>query len=95
MTPPVIISVVGRHLLYNHVVIVWKGQVIDYESRTIYLLSEDTVNGICGPHNPFVTVSRGYIILPSKKMKKAVNDFSDWGEISLRQNHAFLFRNHK
>ncbi len=38
---PVIISVTSRGAVYDHVVVVWNGQVLDYESEYIYKLTED------------------------------------------------------
>jgi hypothetical protein len=88
---PMIVSFVGKHSLYNHVVVVWNGRIIDFESRVTYPVNEENVNRICGPNNPFVAVTRGYVILPSRKMKAAVKDFSDWGEKVLREQHSDLF----
>ncbi len=88
---PMIASFVGKHSLYNHVVVVWNGRIIDFESRVTYSVNEENVNRICGPNNPFVAVTQGYVILPSKKMKAAVKDFSDWGEKVLREEHSNLF----
>ena len=45
---PVIISVSSCGAVYDHVVVVWNGQVLDYESEYIYNLTEDTLQQICG-----------------------------------------------
>ncbi len=39
---PVIISVQAQHATYKHVVIIWRKMVIDYESKYIYHLTEDS-----------------------------------------------------
>jgi hypothetical protein len=92
---PMILSVVGKNSLYNHVVVVWKSHIIDFECRTTYSVSEANVNRICGTNNTFVKIARGYVILPSKKMKYAVKDFSDWGEKQLREKYYYLFMSRK
>ncbi len=88
---PVILLIVGKEAYYNHVVVVWRKEIIDFESREKYPLSVANVKNICGSSNPFLRVSRGYVILPSKKMKHAVGDKSDWGETDLMKKFAHLF----
>ena len=87
---PIILSVVGKQSYYNHVVIAWRKEIIDFEEEFTYSATVDNVNRICGPKNPFHKVSRGYIILPSKVMKRAIGDFSDWGEKQLLDEHSHL-----
>ena len=89
---PIILSVVGKNSIFNHVVIVWRGDVIDFEEKAKYPLSIVNVDRICGPKNQFVKISRGYVILPSRMMKSAVGDSSDWGEKHLKEHHSHLFR---
>ena len=86
---PIILSVVGKNSMFNHVVAVWRGYVIDFEERAKYLLTIPSVENICGPKNRFVKVSRGYVILPSKRMKLAVGDVCDWGE-----EHVKIYLSH-
>ncbi len=59
--------------------------------KSHYAVNEENVNRICVPNNPFVAVTLGYVILPSKKMKAAAKDFSDWGEKVLHEQHSYLF----
>jgi len=88
---PVILSVVGKNSLFNHVVVVWRDYVIDFEEQAKYLLSISNVANICGPKNQFLKVSRGHVMLPSRNMKSAVGDHSDWGEKHLKENLGRLF----
>jgi hypothetical protein len=81
---PVLISVVGKHSMYNHVVIIWRDMIIDYESRHVSSLCVQNVEQICGPKNAFLKIARGIVILPSRKMKFSVGDRSDWGEGAIR-----------
>jgi hypothetical protein len=39
---PVIISVQAQRTTYNRVVVIWRKMVIDYESKYIYPLTEDS-----------------------------------------------------
>ena len=91
LTLPVLISVMGRDSVYNHVVVVFRGQIIDFESKAPYPLTVLNVENICGPRNPFLKVSRGYVICPSRKMKSSVGDLSDWGENTVMSQSRHLF----
>jgi len=88
---PVILSVVGKQSYFNHVVVVWRSHIIDFESEETYHLTVNNVENICGPKNCFLRISRGYVILPSRKMKAAIGDISDWGEKDLLDNFSHLF----
>lgn len=87
---PVLISVCGHDSVYNHVVVVWRGIIIDFETSSPYALTVSNVENICGPKNAFHRIRCGLIILPSKKMKGAIKDFTDWGEHHLRVNFSHL-----
>lgn len=89
---PMILSVVGKHTYYNHVVVAWRENIIDFEEQFTYSATVENVNQICGPNNPFHKLSRGYIILPSKKMKQGVGDYSDWGENDVLLKYSHLVR---
>jgi hypothetical protein len=45
---PVVLSVNSTNAAYDHVVVIWQGELIDYESECIYLLNEETLNRVCG-----------------------------------------------
>jgi hypothetical protein len=89
---PMILSVVGKHTYYNHVVVAWREDIIDFEEQFTYSATVENVNQICGPNNPFHKLSHGYIILPSKKMKQGVGDYSDWGENDVLLKYSHLVR---
>ncbi len=79
---PVIISVNIRGALYDHVIVVWNSQVLDYESEGIYTLTEDSLQQMCGDNTTFRSVSSGYGIFPSTEVKKNCPHIEDWGENS-------------
>ncbi len=39
---PLIISVMGIHACYHHVVVIWRGMIIDYESKYTFPLTNDS-----------------------------------------------------
>ncbi len=66
---PMLILVESKAAAYQHVVVVWREMVIDYESKYTYPLTEDTLRQICGVNTTFQQISCGYGILPSKFCK--------------------------
>jgi hypothetical protein len=60
MKCPLIISVMGTHACYHHVVVIWKGMIIDYESKyTLPLTKNDSLRQICGVNTTFTGISCG------------------------------------
>jgi hypothetical protein len=88
---PIIISVTGHQSAYTHVVAVLRGTVFDFETKAPYALSVANVEYICGPKNPYQKLVRGYVLCPSREMKKALKDHSDWGEGTVRSDLPHLF----
>ncbi len=56
---PVIISVKAQRATYNHVFVIWRKMVIDYESNYIYPLTEDSLRQVCGFTNTFQRIISG------------------------------------
>jgi hypothetical protein len=50
---PVIVLVVGRFSLYNHVVVVWKGMIIDIEHEYPFALTVDSVDNLARKKQSF------------------------------------------
>ncbi len=44
----VLLSVNSKNAVYNHVVVIWQGRLIDYESKNIYMLTNESLQQICG-----------------------------------------------
>jgi hypothetical protein len=61
---PLIISVMGTHACYHHVVVNWRGVIIDYESEHSFALTNDSLSQICGVNTTFAGTSCGYGIFP-------------------------------
>jgi hypothetical protein len=62
---PMLISVESKFAAYQHVIVVWREMVIDYESMYTYPLTEDTLKQICSVNTTFQQISCGYGILTS------------------------------
>jgi hypothetical protein len=78
---PMVISVASKLALYMRVVVIWKGRVIDYESKHTYLLTADTLTLICGSNTSYRTKTAGFGIFPSKQVHNNPNNkyTEDWG----------------
>lgn len=87
---PVVLSMKITNARYNHVIIVWRKTIIDFEQPTTYPLTVNNLDFSCGPASQFLTVDRGYGILPSRDMKKACN-IADWGESDVDDELKNLF----
>ena len=78
---PVLIGVSSTQSSYNHVVVIWNGIVIDYESMHTYTLTEESLRQVCGTNTTFQKVTSGYGVFPPKNLRKKVNELQvmDWG----------------
>ncbi len=78
---PVIISVQAKRATYNHVVVIWRKMVIDYESKYIYPLTEDSLRQVCGFTTTFQRITSGYGIVPSRQICQSPENvhIKDWG----------------
>ncbi len=76
-----VISVASNLALYMHVVVIWRGRVIDYESKHIYPLTAETLTLICELNTSYQTLTAGFGISPSKQVRNNPNnkDIKDWG----------------
>jgi hypothetical protein len=64
-----------------HVVVFWRGRVIDYESKPTYPLTAETSTLICGSNTSYQTITAGFVIFLSKQVHNNPNnkDIEDWG----------------
>jgi hypothetical protein len=76
-----IISVKGTHACYHHVVVIWRGMIIDYESKYTFPLTNNSLRQICGVNTTFNGISCGYGIHPPNHIQNSIDNFSveDWG----------------
>ncbi len=78
---PLIISLIGTHACYHHVVVIWRGMITDYESKYTFPLTNDSLRQICGVNTTFAGISCGYGIFPLNYICNSMDNISieDWG----------------
>ncbi len=78
---PVIISVQAQCATYNHVAVIWRKMVIDYESKYIYPMTEDSLRQVCGFTTTFQPITCGYGVFPSRHICQSSENvhIKDWG----------------
>jgi hypothetical protein len=59
----------GTHACYHHVVVVWRGIIIDYESKYTFPLTNDSLRQICGVNTTFAGISCSYGIFPPNHIR--------------------------
>jgi hypothetical protein len=79
---PTIISVHSKCAVYDHVVVVWLGRVLDYESEVIYMLIEDSLHQLSGVNTTFSCISCGYGRFPPKSIQAMSPEVTDWDDSS-------------
>ena len=89
---PVMTSILGVQLSYNHVVVVWKKTIIDFENKYPYSLLVDNLNKLAGKNSHFHKLVGGIGILPSLIMKKTNQDMTNWGEEDMKEKLCHLFK---
>jgi hypothetical protein len=78
---PLIISVMRTHACYHHIVVIWRGMIIDYESKYTFPLTNDSLSQICGVNTIFTGICCSYGIFPPKYISNSMDNISieDWG----------------
>ncbi len=76
-----IISVMGTHACYHHVVVIWRGMIIEYKSKYTFPLTNDSLRQICGINTTFAGISCSYGIFPPTHIRNSMDNISieDWG----------------
>jgi hypothetical protein len=78
---PLIISVMGTHACYHHVIVILRGMISDYESKYTFPLTNDSLRQICGVNTTFAGISCGDGIFPPNHICNSMDNISieDWG----------------
>jgi hypothetical protein len=66
---PILLSVNSKNAVYDHVVVLWQGRFIDYESENIYMLTNESLQQICGANMFFSHVSCGHGLFPPASIR--------------------------
>jgi hypothetical protein len=77
---PVLLLVNSKNAVYDHVVVIWQGRIIDYESENIYMLTHESLQQICGTNTYFSHVSCGYGLFLPAKIQTLSPDITNWGK---------------
>ncbi len=80
--------------MFHHVIGFWRKMIINFEQKSTYLLTINSLYYSCGPNSSFLKVNRGYGIFPSQKMRKA-SGIADWGESDYSFELKYLFKQEK
>jgi hypothetical protein len=71
---PLLLAVKGKHDCYDHIIITWRGIIIDYESKYTFPLTNDSLRQICGVNTTFDGISCGYGILPPPHICNSIDN---------------------
>jgi hypothetical protein len=75
---PVLLLVNSKDAVYDHVVVIWQGRIIDYESENIYMLTNESLQQICGTNTLFSHVSCRYGLIPPAKIQALSPEITNW-----------------
>jgi len=94
---PLVVAVHSRGAIYDHVIVIWNGNVYDYESKYVYRLTEDVIHQICGENTVFRSISTGYGLFPPSDVRALSPHVLDWGDKSYFEKNSKIrkFFTHK
>jgi hypothetical protein len=87
---PVLLLVNSKNSVYDHVVVIWQGRIIDYEIKNIYMLTNESLQQICGANTFFNHVSCGYGLFPPAKIQALSPDITIWGKDDYNDNKVII-----
>jgi hypothetical protein len=81
MNFPLIILMKGTHACHHHIVVTWRGMIIDYDSKYTLPLTNDSLRHICGVNTIFDGKICGYGIFLPNHIHNYIDTGSvvDWG----------------
>jgi hypothetical protein len=87
---PVLLLVNSKNAIYDHVVVIWQGGIIDFESKNIYMLTNESLQEICGTNTFFSHVSCGYGLFPPAKIQALSPEITNWGKDDYDDNKSTI-----
>jgi hypothetical protein len=87
---PVLLSVNSKNAVYNHVVVIWQGRIIDYESKNICMLANESLQQIYGTNTFFNHMSCGYGLFPPAKIQALSPEITNWGKDDYKHNKSTI-----
>ena len=78
---PVLLSLVGTNSINDHVIVVWKSRIIDFEHEFTYPFNAQNLDFACGVGCSLLKVKFGCGIIPPRSIRKNCNKVGkkDWG----------------
>jgi hypothetical protein len=87
----------SKNTVYDRVVVIWQGRVVDYKSENTYMLTNESLKQICGTNTFFSHVSCGYGLFPPAKIQALSPENTNWGKMitmtTCQQYRSSLIRN--
>jgi hypothetical protein len=80
----------SKNAVYDHVVVIWQGRIIDYESKNIYMLTNESLQQICGANTFFSHVSCGYGLFPPAGIRALSPEITNWGKDDYDDNKSTI-----
>jgi hypothetical protein len=80
----------SKNTVYDHVVVIRQGRIIDYESKNIYMLTNESLKQICGANTFFSHVSCGYGLFPPAKIQALSPDITNCGKVDYDDNKSTI-----
>jgi hypothetical protein len=71
-------------------VVIWQGRVIDYEPKNIYMLTNESLQQICGANTFLSIVSCGYGLFPPAKIQALSPEITNWGKDDYNENKSTI-----
>jgi hypothetical protein len=87
---PILLSVNSKNVVYDHVVVIWQGRVIDYEYKNISMLTNESLQQICGANMFFSHVSCGYGLFPPSGIRALSPEITNWGNNDYDDNKSTI-----
>jgi hypothetical protein len=87
---PILLLVNSKNAVYNHVVVIWQGRVIDYKSENINMLINESLKQICGANTFFSQVSCGYGLFPPAKIQALFPENTNRGKDDYNDNNSTI-----
>ncbi len=82
----ILLLVNSKNAVYDHVVVIWQGRVIDYESENIYMLTKESLQQICGANMLFNHLSCGYGLFPPAGVQALSPEVTNCGKADYDDN---------
>ncbi len=87
---PILLSVISKNAVYDHVVVIWQGRVIEYKTENIYTLTKESLQQICGAKTLFNHVSCGYGLFPPTGVWALSPEVTNWGKADYDDNELTI-----